>query len=328
MAADAEDLRRALDIERWGITTHGTLSRLALEIVRRTPEHVDALVLDTPSFPEIDPYTEAIVGTREAIHSLASACEAQRACARAFPDLEVAIGEALDLLRRDPVTLSGSEGRSIVMDDVLFLRVLRQMLTQHDLPIELAPSLVYGALDGRLRDLDKPIVDAIASDPSYCLGYHPKCLQGDELAEGTEYSILCSNVVPFVDRAALQSTANGEASYAGAFAASPYLDVCDSWPVAASPSDVAEPVVTDVPTLALIGGFDPYAATEEATEQAIGSFGRGWIVTFPNGGHNLLGDECPRAVRNAWLQRPTSAPTATDCINREPPLRFVIPQPD
>ena len=64
MAADAEDLRRALDIDTWNVTTYGTASRIVFEMLRGAPDGIRAVILDSPELPATDPRTEAADGTR------------------------------------------------------------------------------------------------------------------------------------------------------------------------------------------------------------------------------------------------------------------------
>ena len=64
MAADAEDLRRALGIESWNVVTTGTASRIALEMLRWAPEHIRTVILDSPEVPGDDPRAVAVPATR------------------------------------------------------------------------------------------------------------------------------------------------------------------------------------------------------------------------------------------------------------------------
>ena len=54
-AADLESIRQALGVDRWMVRTFGDDSRLALELIRRYPDHVAGVVLVGPSFPGEDP---------------------------------------------------------------------------------------------------------------------------------------------------------------------------------------------------------------------------------------------------------------------------------
>src|SRR4029453_12801412 len=74
IAADSEDVRRALRIPRWNISAYGSASRIALEIVRRFPGHIRAMWLDTPQFPQRDEGTLGILGTQSALRQIFADC--------------------------------------------------------------------------------------------------------------------------------------------------------------------------------------------------------------------------------------------------------------
>src|SRR6266545_7002227 len=95
MAADAEDLRIALGIHRWNLITYGTTSQIAFEIMRRYPEHIRSVSFDSPMAPQVDRFTQAVVGTEWAFGRVVQACKASSACHEAFPHLRAAWREAL-----------------------------------------------------------------------------------------------------------------------------------------------------------------------------------------------------------------------------------------
>jgi hypothetical protein len=74
---------------------------------------------------------------------------------------------------------------------------------------------------------------------------------------------------------------------------------------------VHRPVHSDVPVLMLVGRFDPYGGPGAAT-RAARTLERGWVVELPDRAYNVLGHSyCALAVRNAWIDRPTSPPDTT-----------------
>ena len=108
MAADGEDLRRALGIDTWGIISIGSASRIALEMAREYPRHIRELVLDSPEVPQVDPFTEGIIGTRAAIGQMAAACrERTRGAYIDIPDLEQAFEAAGTALDQHPLSPHG-----------------------------------------------------------------------------------------------------------------------------------------------------------------------------------------------------------------------------
>jgi pimeloyl-ACP methyl ester carboxylesterase len=325
MAADAEDVRRALGIPRWNIASYGSTSRVALEIVRRFPERVRAMWFDTPQFPQVDEVTLGISGTRYALSQISADCAADRACSRRFPDLSNALREAVVRLDAEPVTVTVADSAAaeaaghpirVVVDGAAFLRAARAMVSNIDLGMApRVPALTYRALEGEV-DL---VADLLSEEP-LCLGYQPGC-GAQPLFEGALFSILCHDEVPFVEAPRLAGMAGGDPGFQDAYVASPYLDVCEAWDVGEATSVANRPVSSDVPMLIYVGRYDAFGPLPVA-EQAIASLSGSFLVDVPYQGHNVLGSlECYRSIRTAWIEDPTSAPD-TGCIADIPPPTF------
>lgn len=323
-AEDAIELRRALGIETWGVTTHGSYSRVAMELVRRDAGAIDSLVFDSPEFPGSDPYTSAITQTREGLSRAAAWCAANRACSRTTPDLGKAIDTALRRLRDTPIILSADQGSRVWFDDAALLRTLRAMLEGDILFVHQIAPLVKAVNTGALRRIEAMVADQLARDPGYCLGYLQQCAANHAVSEGALYTMLCGDLLPSLDPSRLQAAADNP-TYVDAFVRSPYIDLCDAWPVTDLDSDATSPVHAEVPTLALVGALDPFSSETDAA-RALETLTPSWLRIFdgPAGGHDLLGAECPRTIRNRWLIRPTAPPpssaTCTAQPNGNPPL--------
>jgi len=325
MAADAEDVRRALGIPLWNIASYGSASRIALEAVRRFPERVRAMWLDTPQFPQVDEVTLGISGTRYALSQISADCAADRVCSRRFPDLSNALQEAVVRLDEEPVTVTVADTPAaeaaghpirVVVDGAAFLRAVRAMVSSIDLGMAPGvPALVYRALEG-----DVEVVAHLLSEEPLCLGYQPVC-GAQQLFEGALFSILCHDQVPFVEASRLTGMSGGDPGFHDAYVASPYLDVCEAWDTGEATSVAHRPVSSDIPMLIYVGAYDAYGPLPVA-EQAVASFSGSFLVDVPYQGHNVLGSlDCYRNIRNAWIENPTSAPD-TDCIADIPPPIF------
>ena len=323
IAADLEAVRRALVIPRWNVSSYGSASRIALEVVRRFPEHIRAMWLDTPQFPEVDELTLGITGTQYALSQIFADCGADPACSRRFPDLSNALQEALARLDEEPVTVTveSTVGAAVhpirvTVDGGAFLRALRAMVSNIDLGMApRVPAIVYAALEGRVD-----LVARLLSDESLCLGYQPVC--GDNpFFEGAFFSILCHDEVPFVEAPQLAALAGGDPGFQEAYVASPYLDVCEAWDVGEATSVAHRPVSSDIPMLIYVGGYDAFGSLPDA-EQATTSLSGSFLVDVPYQGHNVLGSlDCYRNIRNAWIEDPTSPPD-TGCIEGIGPPTF------
>jgi hypothetical protein len=82
-----------------------------------------------------------------------------------------------------------------------------------------------------------------------------------------------------------------------------------------------------VPALLLVGGYDSFSSAAAAKE-ALDGLPHGWVRVIEGlaGAHNLLGQECVRRVRNAWVAAPQSAPDPATACRAQGPPRFRFEQ--
>ena len=106
-------------------------------------------------------------------------------------------------------------------------------------------------------------------------------------ALGVVFSTLCHDIAPFADPTAPVRLAGTKIGFDAAYGRSPYLTVCDRWPVGEATANVAEPVRSDVPVLAIIGAFGPYVRPDQA-RRGLGEFPNLSIVVAPTDGHNVV----------------------------------------
>jgi pimeloyl-ACP methyl ester carboxylesterase len=306
-AADIEDLRRVLGISRWNLISHGTTSRLVLEVMRRFPEHIRTAVLDSPQFPQVDELSAAPTDLEDAMGRLMAHCVDDRFCDSRFPDLSNAFRDAAAQLQSRPVTVdvpAPNESQiRVVVDGAAFVRGVRVMLSDNDLQLaSRIPAAIYAALDGNV-DL---IAGVLSGDPSMCVGYLPRC-DRHPFSEGTYYSYVCSDEVPFVDPSTLAAAAQGDPGIDEAFGRHPYLDICESWPVGSGDPVMAQPVISTIPTLLFHGELDAFSPAS-LVRQAGSTLSESFVVEAPSLGHDLLTFDCYRDIRNAWVDAPASLP--------------------
>jgi pimeloyl-ACP methyl ester carboxylesterase len=319
MAADVEDVRIALGIGRWNLQTGGTWSTVLFEVMRRYPEHVRTVTFDSPDVPQVDLLTEAIIGTRYAMANLARACRRAPACQRAFPDLEGALRNDLLRLRQAPARVHAGNQELTVLDSTM-IRLIRGWLSATEL-LPTLPSAIY-SLQAEARRGGGTLASLIADQPVLSLGYAglgPRTA----FSYGTFYSVLCHDELPFVDRQVLRELAGDDPWYADAYVNNPYFDVCERWDVGKAATDPHRLVTSDIPTLLAVGQFDAFAPlplVQEAAERLSTS----WVVEIPDWGHNVFGSECALAIRNAWIDDPSSPPD-TSCTADMNTIEFEEP---
>jgi pimeloyl-ACP methyl ester carboxylesterase len=331
MAADAADLRVALGIKTWDVTTSGSTSRIALEMLRTRAEGVRAVILDSPEVPGADPRATAVDGTRDALAAVLHACAQDPACSAAFPAVEGSLSAALAMLDSHPVTLSVPTNDRVLpvyVNGAMLLRLLRHMLSDggssgSQFTPRAVPFFLNEVLAGRLAELAPGIGGAFVGDVPYCVGYQPKCLTPHREAIGVAYSVLCHDIAPFADRNAPERLAAAMPGFAGAYGRSPYLDVCQRWPVGAGTARLTEPVRSDVPVLVAIGAFDPYVP-EPLVRRSLTGLTLATVIVDPAGGHTVIPQTpCTDDIRTDWLTNPTHPPH-DDCLPSQP-IRWDLP---
>jgi pimeloyl-ACP methyl ester carboxylesterase len=320
-AGDVEDLRRALGIPTWNLGSLGTQSRILLEVVRRSPEHVRAVFMDSPEFPQLPDPEQAVIGTHWALQQLTDACASAPRCRRVVPDVTRALARATARLDAQPATFVSRDGAiaralgrslKVRVDGGKLLRVVRASLglTQS---IPSLPFTIAAAAEGNIT---APAKEILENDPAFCSGYRPGegCV-GPEFSLGVYLTVLCRDEIPFVDRSALVDSFRGDAAYQTGFGSNPYVEACTGWDVPAADAVMGEPVAADIPALILTGQFDPHSPTPVA-EEAASKLSHSYVIEIPSHGHNVLGTgHCAVSIRNAWIDHPESPPEATGCLD-------------
>ncbi len=316
MAADAEDLRKALAIETWNVGTLGTASRIAVEMLRAAPDHIRSVVLDSPELPGDDPRSVAVTATRAAVREVLAACADDQACAAAFPDVQTLFQRALAVVDAQPVTVEYSLAADpvpVLVDAAMLVRVVRYILSDGgssgDLFLPKAlPRFLDDVASGRLKSLQPQLQRAFEGDTPYCAGYVPKCLPHHRRSIGVAFSVLCHDIAPFTDLTEPARLTEGDVGFETAYGASPYLDVCEHWPVGEAAPETWAPVSTDVPVLAMVGGFSAFTP-EDRVRAGLSSFSELAVVIDTYGEHNVTGrTDCTLGIRLNWLDEPTRTP--------------------
>jgi hypothetical protein len=292
-----------------------------MEMLRTAPEPIRTMTLDSPELPGTDPRVIAVEGTRDAIAAVLKACADDSACRAQYPEVRESFARALSTVDSKPVTLTLADqppdGRSVSVrvDPAMLVRVVRQMLSEgaglrHPRAV---PRTLEAVIAGRTDELVE-ISNAFVGDGPYCNGYQTRCVPLYHRALGVVFSTLCHDIAPFADPTAPARLAASEIGFDAAYGRSPYLKVCDSWPVGEATAEVGELVRSDVPVLAIIGALGPYVRPDQARE-GLGEFSNLSIVVAPADGHNVVAKtDCMLNTRNAWVDNPAIDPAGTDCF--------------
>ncbi len=324
MAADTEDLRIALGIDQWNVMALGTTSRIALEYLRDFPRHIRAAVLDSPEWPGADLLVESIQATRHAISELAAACSADAACRGFTPDFGDDVRKVIEELDANPFVAHYGNSGTVLFDAGWFLVWLRARLSFIRPPGTFVPRAVAEFARGsekvlRLEASRLGPRQRAAGRGLVCHWFLPNCWTHLGRSFGAYLSVMCHDVVPFTDHSSLTDLVGGDPGFQEAFGRSPLLDACETWHVGRGDPATATPVRADVPTLVIVGRFDPFGMAPYA-QHGMSSLRHGHLVISPVNGHQVTGTEqelpnlCMVRTRDAWLHDPTRQPD-TSCAD-------------
>ena len=299
IAADIEDLRRALGYEQlnlWG-TSYGTWA--ALDAMRDHPDGIRSVILDAPLTPEADPYVDAPASFARALDEVFQACAEDPACAEAYPDLPGMLAAAVEQLDQQPVAVDlldpiGGQRVDLLLDGSTFLEQVFRALYQ-------AP--MRAALPKIIDDARSGVFDTLLSVAQLDV------LRQEFRSWGMYYSVLCHDEVPFSSIEALESAMAehpGLADMYADFELGPLpFELCPRWDAGVAASVESEPVESDIPVLVTTGQYDPIVPPSWGL-QATESLTAATFHLFPGLAHGVSGDPCATEMMLAFLDEPTA----------------------
>ncbi|MDR0251343.1 MAG: alpha/beta hydrolase [Burkholderiales bacterium] len=310
---DIEAVRSALNLSRinlWG-GSYGT--RVALEYLRRYPQHVRTLTLDGVMAPSVRITLNAWRSRAERLNAVLQSCEASKSCRTLQPSPAV----ALDTL----FTRLAAPGRHVTFNDPRTgkpetLRLDADMLLSALQPLLYSPdtaALLPQVLTAALNDDFAPLLALTQSFSS--------TLEG-QMNPAFYYAITCAEDVPLVsaeERATLQT----DFSYLVALAAQTFA-ACERWSAATLPADWGTPVANDnVPVLLLSGALDPVTPPAYAIEAAQ-TLTKHRRITAGGIGHIVSTQACAPQLLAAFVKSADLSALPQTCIehleNNTPPL--------
>ena len=304
-AADIEDLRVALGIDRWNLfgVSYGTT--VALEVVRQHPESVRSVVLDSVYAVESSGDSSArIVQAERVFGVLADGCAADPGCASAHGDVMAGLRALFDAWNADPYEAT--------IEDPVDGRQRQLVITGEDVVAGLWNALYDDQLIGVLPSLLAPL---LAREPLADVVVGQLATDGiDQLTAGAEG---IASVVDCADRGNIQGPSREEVMaaepfYAGLIALGDRS--CELWDVEPVDPSFNDTVRSDLPALLFGNEYDPVTPPED-TERTARGFVNGTYVEFPGLGHgSVFSHRCPTQVMLAFVDDP-AAPVDMVCVD-------------
>ena len=288
MAADVEDLRQALGVDAWNVEAFGSAAVLALEVAERYPEHVRAVVIDTPSLPLGASSAEA-AATADVFRQLFRSCHAHGACRARYGNLAGVWTAAAGQFRRASVPAWRGP---LAVDEAGLVRALRAAVAWDHADVVGFPGTLRAASQGRL---DPDLATIRATGGPMCVGFRPAC--GPGVTTGVALSLLCGDAGLSAPRDAPRVP-----GVKRAFANDPYRRACAMWTggVLASTESSRSPV----PVLIVSSSLDPFDPPWWSRALAR-PLGRSTVMIVDGVDRQLLmSNPCATLARIDWLDRP------------------------
>jgi pimeloyl-ACP methyl ester carboxylesterase len=317
---DLEEVRAALGLSQIDLYGGSYGTRVAEQYMRRYPEHIHAAILDGVVYPE------ALIGPdmpRDAEHALSlivARCQHTAECNSAYPELTQDLGALLRQFgtRQTSITLNDPDSglpRQVEFNHNFLAAGLR-LLSYSSMGAALLPTLIHQG------------ARSLADDPQGTLA--PLAAQtimttrqvNQLLANGMQYSVICSEDVPFyvpanMDRGAMERT------YMGAELIDVFQEICRLWPRGPVDADLHSPLRSDVPTLLLSGEADPVTPPAAAEHLARGLTRRRHLV-LSGEGHGQLATSCVPRLMAAFLDTADPDKLDSSCLEKHSAEPFFV----
>jgi len=310
---DLDEMRAALGYEQIDLYGASYGTRVAELYMRRYPARVHAVILDGVTYPEQIIGVETPQDGENALNLVIARCRQAPDCAATYPDLQQDLESLLRQFGPQKVMVTIDDPNSGLPLEIEFnhriLSSALRFLSYSAMQASLLPALIHEAAHGKLRPLaSQSIMNARQI--------------GDQLANGMQYSVICSEDEPYfaaanVDRAAMART------YQGTELVDALQEICKLWPRGPVDADLHAPLHSDIPTLLLSGEADPVTPPADAERAAVG-LTRHRQLMLKGEGHGQLNTGCvPRLMADFF---DSAAPDKLDatCLDQHTPEPFFL----
>jgi pimeloyl-ACP methyl ester carboxylesterase len=296
---DLEAVRAALGYSQIDLYGGSYGTRVAQLYMRRYPERTHAVILDGVTYPEQVIGTETPQDGQRALDLIVARCQTSPECAAAYPQLHQELDSLLQRFGPQKVDLTLADPSAGLPMQIEFnhstlsaaLRLLSYSATQ----AALLPTLIHQAAQGALAPLASQTIMMVRQ-------------LGDQIANGMQYSVICSEDAPFfsadnIDRAAMARTFQGTSQVDAV------REICKLWPRGPVDADLHSPLHSEIPTLLLSGEADPVTPPGGA-ERAARGLTRHRHLVLKGEGHGQLGISCVPRLMAEFLD--AAAPETLD----------------
>jgi pimeloyl-ACP methyl ester carboxylesterase len=297
---DLEALRQALGAPKFDLVGVSYGTRVAQQYLKRHPEGVRSIVLDSVAPNELVLGGEFARNLDDALKAQFANCAKQPACAEAFPDPYA----NLIALRK---TLTDTPRKVSYADPVSFEQ--KSETLNGDSMVALVRMFAYAPETAAL--LPHTIKQSLAGNDAPLLGQIGILDQGIEALAGSgmQLSVICAE-----DADRLQPNDADATTLLGNRLVSALRAQCEIWPRGRRPADFTEPAKGDAPILVLEGELDPVTPPRYG-DQVMQHLDNARLIVAKGQGHNVIGRGCMPKLVSEFMD--TLAPKTLDvaCVD-------------
>jgi len=296
---DLEEVRKALNIEKWNLIGISYGTRKALTYMKMFPDAIRSVILDG-----VVPQQEPLASSHEknlldALNKQFEQCAAQPACKETFGDVEQQMWALFDKFKDNEETVRIQDPVSGKYEEVTLTRdyvaLVVRMYAYSSSSMNLLPLIISEANGGQL--------ETVASQATLL----SSALQ--ESMTNVELSILCAEDAPFYK----QVSDGAENTIFGEDFLSKTTKICKVWPHIVVDYSFKDPVQSDLPVLLLSGELDPVTPPAFA-EIAMETLSNSQHLVAKGQGHNVFPLGCMPDIITEFFKDPESE-LDTECMS-------------
>lgn len=317
-AADIEDLRNVLKLDKinlWGLSYS---SRLMLNVMRDYPNGVRSVVLESTLPLEVNYDEVGVDGIVYALNQLFKNCKSDVECAKAYPNLENEFYETVEKLNKEPVSASVKDGKTDEINEIKLdgndfaTWIIDYLISNSSLAIADAPSVIHQTFSGRYEIFKRYAgVKIIPSGNSWAM----------------RYSVWCSEELPFENRQKITAQSFRYPRLKG-YEVMALPDICRVWKVSAAKPIENKPVKSSIPTMVVTAEYDAY--TPPAWGQTVAkNLKNSFLFEIPGVGHGpAFSTACLSRMIAQFFDSPNLKPNS-ECLNQvKRQFKFVVKNPE
>ena len=311
-AADIEDLRGVLGLDKinlWGLSYS---TRLMLEVMRDFPNGVRSVVLESTLPPEANYDEVGVDAIIRTFNVLFKTCKADADCAKAFPNLESEFYEAFAKLNKEPIIADVKDsktGETVMLDGNDFANwLVDYMFSNSPDAISFAPLAIRDVFQGNYAGFKK---------------YSGEKTGASSTSLAMRYSFWCGEEIPFESMKKIKAQSFLYPKFQG-YEVMSLPDICSVWKVSPAKASENKAVKSDIPAMVFTAEFDAYTPPIWGRQTAK-NLKNSFLFEVPRTGHGpAFSSSCVGNMIAEFFNDPKTAPNAECLAKISENLKFKV----